>query len=143
MEIKSAAANSITVSKNNAPAAPPAGFVFVDPSTFKVTTSAATGAADLTKIDYFFTPEVAAAADVTKGTIGKFDPATNTFITDLAALNASFEVEIEELEWTLTVPDLNGEWAILIPTSALKQAAPTASSSAASAPAATSKAVKA
>jgi hypothetical protein len=115
--------NTITVTQNKHPAAPPAGFLFVDPTTFKVATSKATSeTTDIVKIDYIFTPAVAVAIDPTKGVIGKLDAATNTFImTGLGEFE--FEFEADENEWTLTVPDLNGEWAVLVPQSAVKTGA--------------------
>lgn len=98
-------------------ASPPTGFLFVDPTTFQVTTAAATNpATDTVKIDYFYSEQVKALADVSQGVIGKLDPTTNTFITSGLG---EFEVELEENEWTLTVEDLNGEWAMLIPRAAL------------------------
>lgn len=103
--------------QNANPAAPPAGMIFVDPTTFQIQTQGATNpATDTVKVDYIFTPAVKAAADVSQGTIGKLDPATNTFVTQGLG---EFEFEEEEDEWSLTVPDLNGEWAILIPQSAV------------------------
>lgn len=107
---------------NKTPVAPPKGFLFVDPITYQISTASKTGANDLVKVDYFYTDAVIAAADIKQGVIGKLDPTTNQFITDLAVLNAEFEVEEEEKEWTLTVPDLNGEWAILIPEAAALKA---------------------
>ncbi|KAF5331353.1 hypothetical protein D9611_011879 [Ephemerocybe angulata] len=120
VEIKSAAANTITVKKNTKPVAPPTGFVFVDPTSFQIATASATAATDLVKVDYIFTDAVAKAVDITKGVIGKLDAAKNEWVTDPAALKAEFEVEADENEWTLTVPDLNGEWAVFIPTTAVK-----------------------
>lgn len=89
----------------------------MDPTTFQIQTQGATDpATDTVKVDYIFTEAVKAAADVSQGTIGKLDPATNTFITEGLG---EFEFEKEEDEWSLTVPDLNGEWAVLIPQGAL------------------------
>ncbi|KAH9478011.1 hypothetical protein JR316_0010245 [Psilocybe cubensis] len=125
VEINATLANAITVKTNKTPVAPPKGFLFVDPVTYQVSTASKTAANDLVKIDYFYSDAVLAAADVKQGVIGKLDTATNQFITDLAVLKAEFEFEEEEKEWTLTVPDLNGEWAILIPEAAVLKSAQT------------------
>ncbi|PPQ65258.1 hypothetical protein CVT24_011413 [Panaeolus cyanescens] len=96
-------------------AAPPTGFVFVDPQSFVVTTSDTTGSS-LLKIDYIFSDAVKNAIDASKGVIGKFDAASNQFVIENLG---EFEFEADENEWTLTVADLNGEWAMLVPTSAV------------------------
>ncbi|KAF9461060.1 hypothetical protein BDZ94DRAFT_1299444 [Collybia nuda] len=122
VEVNATAPNAITVKQNASPAAPPAGFLFVDPTTFQISTDSATSTAtDVVKVDYIFSAAVLAAVDVKQGVIGKLDPATQQFVTDPALLNAEFEFEADENEWTLTVPDLNGEWAILIPEAAVLQ----------------------
>jgi hypothetical protein len=101
----------------NPSASPPAGFLFVDGSSFKISTASATSkTTDTVKVDYIFTEAVKAAADVTKGVVGKFDVATKTWVTTGLG---EFELEADENEWTLTVADLNGEWALLIPQSAV------------------------
>ncbi|KAK2759046.1 hypothetical protein FQN54_003145 [Arachnomyces sp. PD_36] len=116
VEYNGTTANTVTVNQNANPAAPPVGMIFVDPTTFQIQTQSATNpATDTVKVDYIFTEAVKAAADVSQGTIGKLDPATNTFVTQGLG---EFEFEEEEDEWSLTVPNLNGEWAILIPQSA-------------------------
>ncbi|KAF9038709.1 hypothetical protein BJ165DRAFT_1407831 [Panaeolus papilionaceus] len=106
---------SITVTAQTPSAAPPTGFVFVDPQSFVVNTSDTTGSS-LLKIDYIFTDAVKAAVDASKGVIGKFDAASKQFVT---ANLGEFEFEADENEWTLTVSDLNGEWAVLVPSSAV------------------------
>ncbi|PPQ93605.1 hypothetical protein CVT25_005485 [Psilocybe cyanescens] len=118
VEVNATLANAVTVKVNKTPVAPPKGFLFVDPVTYQISTASATGANDVVKVDYIFSAAVLAAADVKQGVIGKLDTATNQFIVDPAVLKAEFEFEEDENEWTLTVPDLNGEWAILIPQAA-------------------------
>jgi hypothetical protein len=59
---------------------------------------------------------VKAAVDVSQGIVGKLDVATNAFVTEGVG---EFEFEKEEDEWSLTVGDLNGEWAILVPMAAV------------------------
>jgi hypothetical protein len=120
--VNATAPNAITVKQNASPPAPPAGFLFVDPTTFQISTASKTSTAtDVVKVDYIFSAAVLAAVDVKQGVIGKLDVATQQFVTDPALLNAEFEFEADENEWTLTVPDLNGEWAILIPEGAVLQ----------------------
>lgn len=80
------------------------------------TKNATSKATDIVKVDYIFTPEVAALVDASKGRVGKLDTKTNAFVVENVG---EFEFEEDENEWSLTVPDLNGEWALLIPSSAL------------------------
>ncbi|ETN39814.1 uncharacterized protein HMPREF1541_06040 [Cyphellophora europaea CBS 101466] len=116
-EYNGTAANAITVTQNSSPVPPPAGFLFVDPTTFVVSTQDATDpATDTVKIDYFYSEAVKARIDVAQGVIGKLDAASGTFVTEGLG---EFEVELEENEWTLTVEDLNGEWAMLVPQTAV------------------------
>ncbi|KAH9476341.1 hypothetical protein JR316_0011916 [Psilocybe cubensis] len=122
VEVNATAANAITVKTNPNPVAPPKGFLFVDPVSYQISTSSKTSTAtDKVKVDYFFSAAVRAAADIKQGVIGKLDAASGQFVVDVKALGAGFEFEVEdeENEWTLTVPDLNGEWAILIPQAAV------------------------
>lgn len=106
----------MTVVNSNPSGNPPAGFLFVDPQSFKISTESATAATDVVKVDYIFSAAILAAVDPTQGRIGKLDEATNEFVVDGVG---EFEFEVEENEWSLTVPDLNGEWAILIPQAAV------------------------
>jgi hypothetical protein len=95
--------------------------LLVDPTTFQVSTQAPSDpAADEVRIDYFYTAAVEAAIDVQQAVIGKLDAATSTYITEGLG---EFEVEAEEREWTLITDDLNGEWAMLVPETAVLQAA--------------------
>lgn len=106
----------MTVVNGNPSGNPPTGFLFVDPQSFKISTKSATAATDVVKVDYIFSAAILAAVDPTQGRIGKLDVATNEFVIDGLG---EFEFEVEENEWSLTVPDLNGEWAILIPQAAV------------------------
>ena len=45
-------------------------------------------------MDYFYTAEVEASADVQKGVIGRFDSASGSYVTEGLG---EFEVEAEEL----------------------------------------------
>ncbi|KAK2786191.1 hypothetical protein FQN52_007937 [Onygenales sp. PD_12] len=111
--------NAIRVTRNTPPTVdPPAGFLFVDPSSFTIRAKATTDPdMDIVKVDYIFTPTVKDAVDVSQGFIAKLDPATNTYVTEGLG---EFEFEVEEDEWSLTVGDgdLNGEWVALVPVEA-------------------------
>ncbi|KAF2971982.1 hypothetical protein GQX73_g1612 [Xylaria multiplex] len=116
VEYNGTSANTILVAPGLATAAPPAGHLFVDPLTFTITTETAPQAGDVLKVDYIFTAEMKAAIDASKGIPGKFDAATQQFVTtDLG----EFEFEEEENEWSLTVTDLNGQWAFFVPETAV------------------------
>ncbi|KFZ06270.1 hypothetical protein V501_07550 [Pseudogymnoascus sp. VKM F-4519 (FW-2642)] len=116
VEVNATVANAVTVVNGNPSGNPPTGFLFVDPQSFKISTKSATAATDVVKVDYIFSAAILAAVDPTQGRIGKLDVATNEFVIDGLG---EFEFEVEENEWSLTVPDLNGEWAILIPQAAV------------------------
>lgn len=116
VEVNATAANAVAVVNSNPTGNPPAGFLFVDPQSFIISTESATAATDVVKVDYIFSAAILAAVDPTQGRIGKLDAATNEYVVDGVG---EFEFEVEENEWSLTVPDLNGEWAILIPQAAV------------------------
>lgn len=116
VEVNATAANAVAVVNGNPSGNPPTGFLFVDPQSFTISTQSATAATDVVKVDYIFSAAILAAVDPTQGRIGKLDAATNEFVVDGVG---EFEFEVEENEWSLTVPDLNGEWAILIPEAAV------------------------
>ncbi|KAI8998371.1 hypothetical protein BC832DRAFT_231672 [Gaertneriomyces semiglobifer] len=123
IEFANAAENSIVVDINPNPAAPPAGFIFLDPVTFKVKLAQSSAGATLQKIDWIFDPAASfmTKVEVANGTIGKLDPATNTFT--IGASLGELEFEREENEYTLKTNDLNGEWGIFLPVAAVKPSA--------------------
>jgi len=55
-------------------------------------------------------------ASVADGDVGKLDAATGTFV--IGADVGELEREVEEIELSLKVADLNGEWAIFKPSAA-------------------------
>ncbi|TPX59167.1 hypothetical protein PhCBS80983_g02681 [Powellomyces hirtus] len=112
VEYNASTANVITVTQNKNPAPAPPGFKFVDPTSFVVNVASPVQNSTLQKIDYIFTAATAQAINVTAGVIGKFDEATMSFKVNGLG---EFEFEADELEWTLTVNDLNGEWATFVP----------------------------
>lgn len=91
--------------------------LYVDGQTFVIKAQGKPAAGDILKVDYIFTEAVKGAIDPSKAVTGKLDAATNQFVTTGLG---KFEFEEDENEWSLTVPDLNGEWAILVPQSAVK-----------------------
>lgn len=96
--------------------APPAGHLYVDPLTFTITTETPAQAGDTYKVDYIFTAAMKAAIDPAQGLPGRFDAATQQFVTTGLG---EFEFEADENEWSLTVTDLNGEWAYFVPEAAV------------------------
>ncbi|GAP85203.2 hypothetical protein SAMD00023353_2201430 [Rosellinia necatrix] len=116
VEYNSTVANTILVAPRLASVAPPAGHLFVDPLTFAITTATPPQAGDALKVDYIFTPAMKAAIDPAQGRPARLDPLTQQFVTDGLG---EFEFEVDEDEWSLTVTDLNGEWAFVVPESAV------------------------
>lgn len=114
VEFQNAAGNTLTVAENPAPAPPPAGFSALEPVSYIVNLTDSAAGATLQKIDYILT--AGNALDISKGKVGKLDAATNTFIIDETV--GELEFEVEENELTLTVADLNGEWAVFVPAAA-------------------------
>ncbi|KAH8886087.1 hypothetical protein GQ53DRAFT_769671 [Thozetella sp. PMI_491] len=115
-EYNSSVANSITVVPKMASIPPPTGMVYVDPLTFLISTASPPTTGDTMKVDYIFTEATKLAVDPNQVAIGKLDAATNQFITQGVG---EFEFEKDENEWSLTVADMNGEWAILAPETAV------------------------
>ncbi|KAI8821873.1 uncharacterized protein EV422DRAFT_556650 [Fimicolochytrium jonesii] len=120
LEYNASTPNVLSVTQNKNPAAAPPGFKFVDPTSFVVKMASPVQNATLQKIDYIFSAATAAAINVSAGVIGKFDAASMSFKVDGLG---EFEFEADENEWTLTVQDLNGEWATFIPDAAAAPAA--------------------
>ncbi|KAF7527327.1 hypothetical protein G7054_g10509 [Neopestalotiopsis clavispora] len=116
-EYNGTAANSITVAPKMASVAPPAGLMYVDPLTFTIATATPPEAGDIHQVDYIFGEASSNAVDVSQATVGKLDTATGQFVTEGLG---ELEFEAEENEVALKVADMNGEWAIFVPTSAVK-----------------------
>ncbi|ETS86901.1 hypothetical protein PFICI_00729 [Pestalotiopsis fici W106-1] len=116
-EYNGTAANTITVAPKMASIAPPAGLMYVDPLTFTIATATPPAAGDIHQVDYIFGEASSNAVDVSQATVGKFDAATGQFVTEGLG---ELEFEAEENEVALKVADMNGEWAIFVPTSAVK-----------------------
>ncbi|KAI1336085.1 hypothetical protein F5Y15DRAFT_427378 [Xylariaceae sp. FL0016] len=113
VEFQDTAANSFTVTENTAPAAPPAGFVAVDPSSFKVQFTGAVDAITRGQIDYIGTN---ADVDISQAQIGRLCTETNTFvIMDETVGEREFEAEENEIAVNLANTALmNGEFGIFV-----------------------------
>ncbi|KAJ3571436.1 hypothetical protein NPX13_g5380 [Xylaria arbuscula] len=116
VEYNGTSATTIQVGPALASVAPPAGHLYVDPLTFTITSSAAAQAGDTLKVDYIFSAGMKASIDPSQGVVGKFDAATQQFVTTGLG---EFEFEEDEDEWSLTVTDLNGQWAFFVPETAV------------------------
>ncbi|KAI0443043.1 hypothetical protein F4803DRAFT_574917 [Xylaria telfairii] len=116
VEYNGTSANTILVAPKLATVAPPAGHLYVDPLTFTIATETAAQAGDTYKVDYIFTAAMKAAIDPAQALPGRFDAATQQFVTTGLG---EFEFEADENEWSLTVTDLNGEWAYFVPEAAV------------------------
>lgn len=116
-EYNGTAANTVTVAPKMASIAPPAGLMYVDPLTFTISTATPPAAGDIHQVDYIFGEASSNAVDVSQSTIGKLDTATGQFVTEGLG---ELEFEAEENEVALKVADMNGEWAVFVPTSAVK-----------------------
>ncbi|KAK6214585.1 hypothetical protein LQW54_004307 [Pestalotiopsis sp. IQ-011] len=116
-EYNGTAANTVTVAPKMASIALPAGLMYVDPLTFTISTATPPAAGDIHQVDYIFGEASSNAVDVLQSTIGKLDTATGQFVTEGLG---ELEFEAEENEVALKVADMNGEWAVFVPTSAVK-----------------------
>lgn len=113
-EFSNTAADTVTVTENKTPAAPPAGFELLETSSFKVALATSKGAGlTLSKIDYIFdtaSPGVQ-GKDITKARVGKLCTDTNSFT--ISETLGELEFEAEENEVTLNLNKdvtAEGEW---------------------------------
>lgn len=116
-EYNGTAANTITVAPKMATIAPPTGLMYIDPLTFTISTATPPATGDIHQVDYIFGEASSNAVDVKQSVIGKLDTATNQFVTENLG---ELEFEAEENELALKVADMNGEWAVFVPTTAVK-----------------------
>lgn len=96
---------------------PPEGLMYVDPLTFTISTATPPEAGDIHQVDYIFAEASSNAVDVSQSVLGKLDAATNQFVTEGLG---ELEFEAEENEIALKVADMNGEWAVFVPITAVK-----------------------
>ncbi|KIJ34584.1 hypothetical protein M422DRAFT_117451, partial [Sphaerobolus stellatus SS14] len=114
VEYENTVSNTVTVSQKSATGLAPSGFHFPDTNSFTVKLSDPTANATLLKSDYIFNTSspLVAAVDLTKSVVGRLDTTTNTFVVENVG---ELEFEDDEGEISLTVDDVNGEWAVLAP----------------------------
>ncbi|KAH7368720.1 hypothetical protein B0T11DRAFT_350275 [Plectosphaerella cucumerina] len=129
IEFQNADGRTLTVSQNPNPAAPPPGFVAVEPVSFIVNLAEGAEGVTLQKVDYILNKNN--TLDISKGSIGRFCPEAGAFVIDPQVGEQEFEVEENEL--LIKVKNMNGEWAVFVPAAA--SAAPPAAPPAAPAPA--------
>ncbi|GJC90738.1 hypothetical protein ColLi_13576 [Colletotrichum liriopes] len=114
VEFQNAVGRTLTVTENRNPAAPPPGFTAVEPVSYKINLAEGAQGVTLSKVDYIINP--GNALDISKGQIGRLFPELNAFIIDPAL--GELEFEAEENELTLTVANMNGEFAVFLPQAA-------------------------
>ncbi|PVH79207.1 hypothetical protein DL98DRAFT_632873 [Cadophora sp. DSE1049] len=126
-EFQSQAADELTVTENKTPAAPPAGFVAIEPSSFQVALGVSKGAGlTLSKIDYVFdgTNTALAAMDLTQAKVGKLCADTGSFVIEETLGELEFEAEENEVTLNLNkAVTAEGEWGIFLPAAAAGAAA--------------------
>ena len=107
-------ADTLTVTENKTPAAPPAGFVAIEPSSFKVALSQSKGAGlTLSKIDYVFDAAsiVTAGVDLTQAKVGKLCTDVGAFVIEETLGEVEFEAEENEVTLNLNKGvTAEGEW---------------------------------
>ncbi|KAK1996328.1 hypothetical protein LX36DRAFT_580623 [Colletotrichum falcatum] len=114
VEFQNSVGRTLTVTENRSPAAAPPGFIAVEPVSYIINLAEGAQGLTLSKVDYIINP--GNALDVSKGQIGRLFKEINAFIIDPAL--GELEFEAEENELTLTVANMNGEFAVFIPQAA-------------------------
>ncbi|KAK1599304.1 uncharacterized protein LY79DRAFT_137901 [Colletotrichum navitas] len=114
VEFQNSVGRTLTVTENRSPAAAPPGFVAVEPVSYSINLAEGAQGLTLSKVDYIINP--GNALDISKGQIGRLFKEINAFIIDPAL--GELEFEAEENELTLTVANMNGEFAIFVPQAA-------------------------
>ncbi|EFQ34250.1 hypothetical protein CGRA01v4_03929 [Colletotrichum graminicola] len=114
VEFQNSVGRTLTVTENRSPAAAPPGFVAVEPVSYSINLAEGAQGLTLSKVDYILNP--GNALDIKKGQVGRLFKEINAFIIDPAL--GELEFEAEENELTLTVANMNGEFAIFIPQAA-------------------------
>ncbi|KAK1955930.1 hypothetical protein LY78DRAFT_663928 [Colletotrichum sublineola] len=114
VEFQNAVGRTLTVTENRSPAAAPPGFVAVEPVSYRINLVEGAQGLTLSKVDYIINP--GNTLDISKGQIGRLFTEINAFIIDPAL--GELEFEAEENELTLTVANMNGEFAIFVPQAA-------------------------
>ncbi|KAF5011888.1 hypothetical protein FDECE_2021 [Fusarium decemcellulare] len=114
IEFQNAEDRTLTVTQNTSPAAPPTGFVAVEPVSFIVSLEGGTEGLTLQKVDFILNSN--STVDISTGSIGRFCAEAGAFVIDPALGEQEFEAEENEL--LIKVDNMNGEWAVFIPESA-------------------------
>ncbi|KAF2712564.1 hypothetical protein K504DRAFT_499649 [Pleomassaria siparia CBS 279.74] len=122
-EFQGAAADQLTVTENKTPAAPPAGFVAIEPSSFKVALAQSKGVGlTLSKIDYIFDTASTATTgvDLTKAKVGKLCTDVGAFVIEETLGEVEFEADENEVTLNLNKAVVaEGEWGIFVPAAAV------------------------
>ncbi|EKD19929.1 hypothetical protein MBM_01881 [Drepanopeziza brunnea f. sp. 'multigermtubi' MB_m1] len=127
-EFKSKTADELTVNENKTPAAAPAGFEHIEPSSFQVALGVSRGVGlTLAKIDYIFDIGNAALAgkDLSQSRVGRLNTDTSAFVIDETL--GSLKFDVEEGEISLTLNDgvvAEGEWGIFLPVAIARREQP-------------------
>ncbi|KAM0282167.1 hypothetical protein ACHAQH_003207, partial [Verticillium albo-atrum] len=111
VELQGAVGRTLTVTENKTPAAPPPGFVAVEPVSWIISLAEGTEGLTLQKVDYILTANN--TLDISKGQAARLCTETNAFVIGPAV--GELEFEREENELTVTVANINGEFAFFIP----------------------------
>lgn len=136
VEFQNAEGRTLTVTENTAPAPPPDGFVAAEAVSYKIDLAEGADNLTLSKVDYILNAgskypstcllETLYSAnthlhdlgtlDISQGKIGRLCTEAGAFLIDSAV--GELEFEAEENELTLSVANMNGEWAIFLPAEA-------------------------
>ncbi|KAI9051539.1 hypothetical protein LZ554_004585 [Drepanopeziza brunnea f. sp. 'monogermtubi'] len=118
-EFKSKTADELTVTENKTPAAAPAGFEHIEPSSFQVALGVSRGVGlTLAKIDYMFDIGNVAFAgkDLSQSKVGRLNTDTSSFVIDETIGSLKFEADEGEISLVLNSDVVaEGEWGIFLP----------------------------
>lgn len=136
VEFQNAEGRTLTVTENTAPAPPPDGFVAAEAVSYQINLAEGADNLTLSKVDYILNagskyPSIRllqtlysantylpdpGTLDISQGKIGRLCTEAGAFLIDSAV--GELEFEAEENELTLSVANMNGEWAIFLPAEA-------------------------
>ncbi|KAM7188874.1 hypothetical protein V8F20_010383 [Naviculisporaceae sp. PSN 640] len=115
VEIQNSRPRLLRVTENTNPAAAPPGFTNPEGISWRVEIGGGSSRGfTLSKIDYIRNAN--STVDISAGQIGRLCRETNSFV--IGAGVGELEFEVEEVELTLTVDNLVGEWAVFLPDAA-------------------------
>ncbi|CRK21461.1 hypothetical protein BN1723_012404 [Verticillium longisporum] len=120
VELQGPVGRTLTVTENKSPAAPPIGFIAVEPVSWIISLAEGTDGLTLQKVDYILNANN--TLDISKGQAARLCTETNAFVIGPAV--GELEFEREENELTVTVDNINGEFAFFIPDHAAVAAPP-------------------